>query len=318
MSAQRKRREREKYGVHDHAKPRRRPRSRRSRRRPTSTRRSKRRPRHRLRSRRPPPSNPATAPAAPAGTAAGASSAAPGAAPAGIAREPGLASTEAREAAPLGHMQILCLSDIHGEGAGSPAILGGCPGGRRRGARRRHHAPRRRRGGGEGARADPRLGPARAGGPGNMDGEVPAGSRSGASAPRPGLSRSAPSGSSGWAAATRRRSARPSRSPTRRPAAASRPPGRSRRARFKVLISHAPPRGTRLDRALRGLHVGSARGDGSFLGGRAWPVPLRPHPRGRRRGGHGGHALCVNLGSIQERPLRPRSIEPGTPVPASR
>ena len=55
-------------------------------------------------------------------------------------------------------MTLLCLSDIHGEGAGLREILAEETGVDAHRRRRRHHPPRRVRRGGGGARAAPRFG----------------------------------------------------------------------------------------------------------------------------------------------------------------
>ena len=101
------------------------------------------------------------------------------------------------------------------------------------------------------------------------------------------------------AGAPPRRSGRPGSFPTRRPAAAWQPAlPHIAGAPFKVLVSHAPPRDTKIDRSFAGLHFGSgavrdfllSAGVGLCISGHIHEAPGED-----RLGG----CLCVNLGPFK-------------------
>jgi Icc-related predicted phosphoesterase len=69
-------------------------------------------------------------------------------------------------------------------------------------------------------------------------------------------------------------------------------------APFKVLVSHAPPRGTRLDRSFLGQHVGS-QAVRDFLDGGAVDLCICGHIHEAAGEEKIGKTLCVNLGPFK-------------------
>jgi uncharacterized protein len=69
-------------------------------------------------------------------------------------------------------------------------------------------------------------------------------------------------------------------------------------APFKVLVSHAPPRGTRLDRSFLGQHVGS-QAVRDFLDGGAVDLCICGHIHEAAGEDTIGKTLCVNLGPFK-------------------
>ncbi len=69
-------------------------------------------------------------------------------------------------------------------------------------------------------------------------------------------------------------------------------------ARFKVLVSHAPPRGTKLDRSFAGLHVGSEAVRSFLLAGSA-QLCICGHIHESSGEDTLGRAHCVNLGPFK-------------------
>jgi uncharacterized protein len=69
-------------------------------------------------------------------------------------------------------------------------------------------------------------------------------------------------------------------------------------ARYKVLVSHAPPRGTRLDRSFTGLHVGS-RAVRDFLLASGADLCISGHIHESPGEDTLGHCHCVNLGPFK-------------------
>lgn len=70
------------------------------------------------------------------------------------------------------------------------------------------------------------------------------------------------------------------------------------KARFKVLVSHPPPRGTTLDRSFMGTHVGS-QAVGDFISAGAVDLCLCGHIHEAAGEERIGNALCVNLGPFK-------------------
>jgi Icc-related predicted phosphoesterase len=87
------------------------------------------------------------------------------------------------------------------------------------------------------------------------------------------------------------------------------------RARCRVLVSHAPPRGTGLDRTRTRLHVGSAEVR-AFLEGHDVALCLCGHIH-ETAGEEDtvGAARCVNIGAFKTGRYALVSIEPGDPRP---
>jgi Icc-related predicted phosphoesterase len=86
-------------------------------------------------------------------------------------------------------------------------------------------------------------------------------------------------------------------------------------ARCRVLVSHAPPRGTRIDRSVARLHVGSPEVR-TFLENHDVALCLCGHIH--EAGGDEdtvGTARCVNLGAFKTGRYALVSIEPGDPRP---
>jgi uncharacterized protein len=69
-------------------------------------------------------------------------------------------------------------------------------------------------------------------------------------------------------------------------------------ARFKVLVSHAPPRGTRLDRSFAGQHVGSEAVRDFILAG-SIDLCICGHIHESAGEDKVGGVLCVNLGPFK-------------------
>ena len=69
-------------------------------------------------------------------------------------------------------------------------------------------------------------------------------------------------------------------------------------ASFKVLVSHAPPRGTRIDRSFAGLHVGSEAVREFILSG-AVDLCLCGHIHEASGEDTVGKTPCVNLGPFK-------------------
>jgi len=70
------------------------------------------------------------------------------------------------------------------------------------------------------------------------------------------------------------------------------------RAAFKVLVSHAPPRGTRLDRSFAGMHAGSAEVRAFLLSG-AVDLCICGHIHEAAGEDTLGAARCVNVGPFK-------------------
>ena len=86
-------------------------------------------------------------------------------------------------------------------------------------------------------------------------------------------------------------------------------------ARCRVLVSHAPPRGTRLDRSAAHLHVGSAEVRG-FLERHDVALCLCGHiHEAAHEEDTVGTARCVNVGAFKNGRYALVSIEPGDPRP---
>jgi Icc-related predicted phosphoesterase len=86
-------------------------------------------------------------------------------------------------------------------------------------------------------------------------------------------------------------------------------------ARCRVLVSHAPPRGTRLDRSAAHLHVGSAEVRG-FLESHDVALCLCGHiHEAAHEEDTVGTAHCVNVGAFKNSRYALVSIEPGDPRP---
>jgi Icc-related predicted phosphoesterase len=86
-------------------------------------------------------------------------------------------------------------------------------------------------------------------------------------------------------------------------------------ARCRVLVSHAPPRGTRLDRSAAHLHVGSAEVRG-FLESHDVALCLCGHiHEAAHEEDTVGTARCVNVGAFKNSRYALVSIEPGDPRP---
>jgi uncharacterized protein len=69
-------------------------------------------------------------------------------------------------------------------------------------------------------------------------------------------------------------------------------------ADFKVLVSHAPPRGTKIDRSFTGMHVGS-QAVMDFIAGGAVDLCLCGHIHEAAGEERIGKTLCVNLGPFK-------------------
>jgi Icc-related predicted phosphoesterase len=86
-------------------------------------------------------------------------------------------------------------------------------------------------------------------------------------------------------------------------------------ARCRVLVSHAPPHGTRLDRSAAHLHVGSAEVRG-FLESHDVALCLCGHiHEAAHEEDRVGTARCVNVGAFKNSRYALVSIEPGDPRP---
>jgi len=81
-------------------------------------------------------------------------------------------------------------------------------------------------------------------------------------------------------------------------------------ARCRVLVSHAPPRGTRIDRSIARLHVGSAEVR-SFLESHDVDLCLSGHIHEAAGEDTVGATRCVNLGAFKNGRHALVSIEPG-------
>ena len=206
-------------------------------------------------------------------------------------------------------MLLLCLSDIHGEGAGMARVLDESPGDRCRRPRRRPHPPRGSRRGGVRGGAAARLGRARARGSRQHGpsrcarlarGARPVAARPGRHDRRHRLPR------------PRRQQPDPVRHPVRGrrrrgPAGCSRRPGRRWPRRAAGCSSRTRPR-TAPARPRRRARCTSGRPwCGSFLESHDVDLCLcgHIHEAGGRRG-HGRHGALREHRSLQERPVRPR------------
>jgi len=83
-----------------------------------------------------------------------------------------------------------------------------------------------------------------------------------------------------------------------------------RAARFRVLISHAPPKGTRLDRSFSGMHVGSEEVR-AFIEASQPDLCLSGHIHESQGQDMLGKTLCVNTGAFKDGRYALVSIQDG-------